>query len=340
MTVHSLILIGALLGGCLIAVEATAQASNPHTLSTLYNPGDDYMRIGFRGAMSLPYQVVDGHALVGLSALAWDQDESVLYAMSDTGVLFHLQPVLEAGLLIAVEPVAAHALKQSDGTRLRGEAADAEGLHARHHDNGKRGDTELVVSFERIPRIARFSTDGRPLGGLHIPGPVEHGYRGSNKGLESVTETASLGVVTGPEWPKPDIAAESTIVYSLEGHQWSFPRYPATNSALVAMEALPDDSLLVLERSFSTIWQPLIITLRRTEPLGESSTEIRIAHEVVVLNSFAGWQIDNFEGLSLHGPANLFLVSDDNASWPQKTLLLYLELLQQPAEPKEPPAQR
>ncbi|MGF1643118.1 MAG: hypothetical protein ACFCUJ_05700, partial [Thiotrichales bacterium] len=48
-------------------------------------------RVTVHGAITVPAAPVDGHPVVELSALAWDDDESVLYALSDRGVLFWLR---------------------------------------------------------------------------------------------------------------------------------------------------------------------------------------------------------------------------------------------------------
>ena len=98
------------------------------------------------------------------------------------------------------------------------------------------------------------------------------------------------------------------------------------------MEALTDGSLLTLERAFVTPLQPLIISLRRTEPLpppGTNQTLLKVAN-VAVFDSGRGWLLDNFEGLTRHRDQRFFMVSDDNCNTWQATLLVYFELKSSP----------
>ena len=314
----------------LLSAALGAQSAVQHTLSTHYVTGENFMSVGLRGALHLPYTTVNGLALVELSGLAWDEDEQLLYALSDHGRVFVFRPRLEDGHLIDVEIAGGFALLDEHGRPLQGSHADAEGLAALNHNNQRHGDTELLVSFERMPRVVKFDTVGRPSETFTLPYQLSTRYRGSNKGFESVTGTSEGAILTAPEWPLPDVSAESTWIYALDGRRWAFPRFPAPRSSVVAIESMPDGSLITLERSFVSIWQPLQIALRQTEPLPASGQSLSIARELAIFNSFDGWQIDNFEGLTRHGEDHLFVASDDNESWPQKTLLIYLELLDEP----------
>jgi hypothetical protein len=92
------------------------------------------------------------------------------------------------------------------------------------------------------------------------------------------------------------------------------------------MEALPDGSLLTLERAFVSLLRPFIITLRRTQ-LSAHSKEPLSVEDVAVFDTSQGWFLDNFEGLTRHRDQRFFMVSDDNQSALQSTLLVYFELL-------------
>ena len=315
----------------LSAVVPHAGEAVHHKLSERYAVGDDFMSVGLRGALHLPYTTLNELPMVELSGLAWDEDEQLLHALSDHGRVFSFRPVFEDGYLVNVELVRAFALLDDKGKPLQGVHADAEGLAAVKQNNGRLGDTELVVSFERRPRVIKFDMHGLQRERLPLPDILLTTYHNSNKGLESVTRLSQGDILTAPEWPLPEHSANSTWIYALDGRRWAFPRFPAPRSSLVAIESMPDGSLLTLERSFVSIWRPLQIALRQTTPLLPAGEPLAIAREFAVFNSFEGWQIDNFEGLTRHGPTHLFLVSDDNESWPQKTLLIYLELLDEAA---------
>jgi hypothetical protein len=126
---------------------------------------------------------------------------------------------------------------------------------------------------------------------------------------------------------------QQTRVYPLfelanGGQRWLYPRFDAPKAGLVAMEALEDGGLLTLERAYVSLWQPMYIVLRRTEPLPAPGSDVPLRSEVVAeFGTHKGWFIDNFEGLTRHRGQRFFMVSDNNRKALQRTLLLYFELL-------------
>ncbi len=278
------------------------------------------------GALSIPPQRVDGAELMGLSGLAWDEDEGLLYALSDRGTLFHLRPhFTQEGRLADVEVLSAHPLRGPGGDVLTGVRADAEGLAAIDARNGRRGDTRLLVAFERRPRILEVRPDGSWLATPALPAPLNRreAYAGANQSLEAVASHPVLGILTAPEQPLRGADAGQLAVYALDGRVWHAPRAPHPNSALTEMEVLPDGSLLLLERAFELLPPRVVIWLRQ----GRLGDEGALALETrAVLDSSEGWHLDNFEGLARHRARRFFLVSDDNGSPLQNTLLIYLEV--------------
>jgi len=94
--------------------------------------------------------------------------------------------------------------------------------------------------------------------------------------------------------------------------------------ALMHLAALPDGSLIVLERRFR--WSEGVkMRLRLIRAAGAFDGE-------VLLEADSGYEIDNMEGLAVHqgarGETVLTLISDDNFnSLLQRTLLLQFTLL-------------
>lgn len=294
---------------------------------------DNFMHIRLRGTLFLPHQVINGLETASLSGLAWDEDEQILYAISDTGNLFHLRPVIKEHILQDVEVLNAYALTDSQGKKLAKAASDSEGLSLLNGNNGVKGDSELIISFERTPKITRVRPDGVRLEEYELPEPLQNVklYVNNNKMLESVTLHSEFGILTAPELPLKTYPQDKITVFSLEGKSWQFPRHTAINSSVVAMEALEDGSLLVMERAFVSPLLPLIISLRQVwlkycvgcEEAGENPVR-----EIAIFDSSQGWHVDNFEGLSLHHDSFFFMVSDDNnRQFFQKTLLSYFEIM-------------
>jgi hypothetical protein len=344
LRVGGLALVGAVMGlwggiGVAIAADGGPLAGDagrwavPFPLSETVAEGDRFQGIRLLAGLRLPRVRIDGLPLTELSGLAWDRDEGMLYLLSDHGNLFHARLVLEAGRLVDLRPVAAYPLRDRSGHPLRGKLADAEGLEIEAGNNGRTGDARLLVSFERRPRILRFDPRGRWAGALELPRPLasRSNYRSENKALEALAMHPKWGVLTAAEWPLRDAAStRAYTLYNLHGRRWSLARSKAPKSALVAVEALPDGGLLTLERSFVSVWKPLIGILRRTQPLpgGMDGTAAQLkSREVAVLDSTKGWWIDNFEGLTRLSGSRFLMVSDDNDRALQHTLLMYFELL-------------
>jgi len=299
-----------------------------------YHDGDTYMNVRLRGSLTLASQKIEGIRLSELSGLGWDADEGLLYAISDRGRLFHLVPTIVDNILMDVKVLHAYSLKNAQGKRLK---SDSEGLTLLNERNGIRGDSELLISFERRPRLMVFSPEGVLRGEKTLPKILRNieNYAGSNKSLESVTIHPKWGILTAPEWPLKENALlqgqRQHTLYSLDGCQWSFPVYSAPNSAIVALEPLEDGSILVLERAFVAIYKPLVISLRQLwlndcQPEGDTVMVNKI-RTVAVFSNAEGWRVDNFEGLSRHHDDYFFMVSDNNDNSLQRTLLNYFEIL-------------
>jgi len=309
--------------------------ATPISLADHVGPGEIYGSIRLLGALRLARAEFDGVRLCGLSGLAWDENAGLLYAISDIGGLFHLKPAFDdRGHLAGARVVAAYPLRDAAGKPLRSPYNDAEGLALRGRDNPASGEPELVVSFEIRPRVVRYTPTGQWLGEEPLPALLREvrNYRHGNQALEAVTLHPRWGVLVGPEKPLRRDPDDQIRLSTSDGRYWYYPLSPAPGAALVAMEALPDGSLLTLERAFVAPLRPLIISLRRTElpAPGRAPTPLRVA-DVAIFDSTQGWLLDNFEGLSRHQNSRFFIISDDNCSRWQTTLLVYFELLPTPA---------
>ncbi|MFO1420229.1 MAG: esterase-like activity of phytase family protein [Candidatus Competibacteraceae bacterium] len=321
------------LGLHVCACATTEFRAEPISLADSIGPGDTYAGIRLLGALRLSNTPIDGLRLCGLSGLAWDEDAGLLYALSDEGALFHLRPKFDSpGYLIGVRLVAAYPLRDEIDKPLQPSFSDSEGLAIRNGDNGIPGDTELLVSFEGKPRVVRYSSDGRWRGEETLPPLLRdvRNYHDPNQMLESVTIDPRWGVLVGSETPLRGDPPGQIRIFAGNGHFWIYPLGPAPGSALVAMEALPDGSLLALERAFVAPLRPLVISLRRTElPATQTTAPLSVA-DVAVLDSGQGWLLDNFEGLTRFRDRRFFMVSDDNCNSWQSTLLVQFELLPVP----------
>lgn len=287
------------------------------------------MGIRLLGSVALAKTSVDGLALGGLSGLAWDEDESRLYALSDSGALFHFRPRFEDGHLAGVDALAAFPLRDHEGRALEGRRADAEGLVVQRASNGRRGDSVLAVSFERHPRILRFEPDGRFVDSLPLPAELRHAsrYADPNKALETLIWLPETGFVTGPERPLAGAEGGIIEIFAMDGRRWRYPLAATPNASLVDMEALADGSLLALERGHGLMFLPLVITIRHTLIDTAAPGALLPVTTLAILDTSQGWSVDNFEGLTRHRGKSFFMVSDDNFSELQMTLLVYFSVV-------------
>jgi hypothetical protein len=314
-----------------LAVAAGAEVlevSQSYRLSPYVAPGDNFMGIRLLGSVQLVPGSMHGLVLGGLSGLAWDEDESRLYALSDRGGLFHLRPHFEDGYLVRVELLAAFALRDHQNRPLTGRRADAEGMVVRHGDNGISGDSRLAVAFERYPRIVLYKPDGGYLSTLPLPADLRDisRYADPNKALEALTWLPETGFLTAPERPLAGAEDGTVSLFALDGRSWRYPLLATPNASLVDMQALPDASLLTLERGHGLMFLPMVISLRHIRISAGNVGERLAVTTLAILDSSQGWSVDNFEGLTRHHGLKFFMISDDNFNALQKTLLVYFEL--------------
>ena len=314
-----------MLTACLPAGAADGQSiGEAIRLSDRVTMAEAYQGVRLRGGLRL--RAVPG--LTELSALAWDEDESLLYALSDNGRLLHLQPVLQDGQLVDVLLQQVLVLRGPQGKPLAGHHRDSEGLALENSNNGVAGDSLLLISFERHNRIDRYTADGNWLERLKLPPLLRQSgfYRSFNEGLETVTLHPRYGVLTAPERSRDD---RPIPIIGLQGKTWLYQPFEE-NGALVALETLPDGDIIVLERAFTSPITPWVITLSRVRLTTANEGEVLDAQRLVRFDSSEGWRTLNFEGLAAHRDGRLFMVSDDGGRLWQSTQILYLEILSAP----------
>lgn len=189
----------------------------------------------------------DGVPVNELSGLAWDADEKLLYAVSDGGVLHHFRLQLEGDRIAAIEHVFSAPLAAPAAGKT---VTNAEGLAAVNGDDGKPGNSELLVAFEDGPAIARFTAQGQWIADVALPGPLAEAgnYAKKNSRLESVVFDKTHGVLTAPERPLRGEPETLHKIYAGAGATWAFEA-AQPDGRLKAIETMADGGLLVLERT-------------------------------------------------------------------------------------------
>ena len=304
----------------------TSAHSNSYRISLAPDgfSGNKYMKTTLLGSIALNSNKVNGLPMVELSDIAWDSASKTLYGISDNGYLYTIKIKFSNNKLLNANVINAVKLKGADKKYLRGANGDSEGLDIIRKNNR----VELVISFEGNSRIDRYNTRGEYIGKVSLPKKIanKRNYSHGNKALESVAVHPKYGVITAAELPLKSNNTNTQTVYSQHGKEWHFPRYKAAKSSITALEILGNGDILVLERAFSGIFQPLVISLRQLQINQCDRNNNCPIKDIAVFSSANGWNMDNFEGLTqLYGNRYL-MVSDDNKSPLQQTLMVMFEI--------------
>ncbi len=288
-----------------------------------------FMQLKFNGSIVFKSSRFNSIPIKELSGIAWDKDDQVLYAVSDEGYLYQLKVTFKNNQLHDLKVVFATNLIDSNGIPLKGKYRDSEGLSTLYTNNGKQGDTQLLISFENKPRIVKFSTKGRMISSIKLPKKInkKSKFLHKNKALESVAYHPEFGVVTAAEYPIKYRPKSIQTLFSSNGKEWNFERSKAPNSGITGLEILENGDVLILERSYKNPFIPVVINLRRLQLDKCDKNQLCTAETVARFNASEGWSIDNFEGLAHYKDNQYFMISDDNNSLFQKTILVLFEVI-------------
>ena len=224
---------------------------------------------------------------------------------------------------------------------------NGEGLPARDWDvESLAGDgRSLWIGLERLNAIVQFDygAEGVLARGRPIPVPPEIKDLRYNRGLEAlvfVPEGQPLGGTLIALSERSLTKSGDHKAFLIGGPSPGAFAVKRTNGFDISDAALaPSGDLLVLERFF-TMSKGLAVRIRRLR-LGEIKPGA-LADGPILFKADMAFQIDNFEALAVHrtpsGETRLTLISDDNFSRLQRTLLLQFALAPGQPLPPDPPA--
>ena len=267
----------------------------------------------------------------GFSSLTVADDLGSLISASDDGQWFRADLSYDAdGRLIALSNGIIHPIVGLDGAPLQEKhQRDAESL-AREADGG------LLLSFERNHRVWRYSAD--PLADasapstLPTPKPLTTTF--GNGGIETLVTLRDGRILAITEAQVLAGSDNQTAAYLWDetktkgAKTWKRLRFQREGSFKPTGAArLPGGDILVLERSFA----PLIgvaMRLRRIAAADIEPGQTLEGEELAVIRP--PLTIDNMEGIDVktgpNGETLVYLLSDNNFSVLQRTLLLLFEL--------------
>ncbi len=271
----------------------------------------------------LSFERIQGSKFAELSDVTYDAKTQTLYLVSDKGLLFAFNAHFSKKIDMLI-PLRATKLKNKKGKRLKKWKRDSEGMTL----DGK---GKLLISFEGKAKIGWFHKNSSKYGTLIrkyvLPKELRKtaNYRSKNKSLEALAWHPKYGVLTATEWPLKKYDKKQQTIYALSGKKWHFKAEPEGKSGLVAMEVMDDGNVLVMERSYTGLLNPFVVTLKKVYlnrcKKGWCETKV-----IAKMSNHKGWELDNFEGLARVGKNRYVMVSDDNENFFQRTLLIYFEV--------------
>ena len=251
-----------------------------------------------------------------ISDISYDKKEQKLYMVGDKGYFYTFSAKFSNKI---------DTLKYLNANKLQEKKTkssyDSEGLT---HDN--RG--QLYVSFEGNPRVATIGKAGYIGKNIKLTKHLKSSknYRSSNKMLEALAWHPKYGLLTAAEFPTRNKKIKEQSIYSLKGKVWNFKAEPYKNSAVTAIEVMDDGNLLILERAYAGLSKPFVITLKKLY-LNKCNKHHQCKTEILAsMNSYAGWGVNNYEGLAKVGKNRYLMVSDNNNKPILRTVLVYFEV--------------
>jgi hypothetical protein len=279
----------------------------------------------FRGGLEL---TSPNREFGGISAIRLAADGNSFVAVTDKGRWLRGRILYRAASPVALADVEMAPVLGPDGRPITARGwYDTEAIA---EDGGT-----LYLALERVHRILRFDygKDGLRARGQPIAMPAAVRTLPSNKGLEglvAVPKGMPLGGSLIALSEQGLDGAGNLLGFVIGGPRpGSFTVKRSGDFDVSDAALLPPGDLLVLERRFSFL-AGVAIRIRRI-PLASVRPGV-LVDGPILLEADMGYQIDNMEGLAVHrdaaGETILTLISDDNFSRLQRTVLLQFTLIE------------
>ena len=293
-----------------------------------FQPGETgRVRFGpleFRGGLELKSSY---KAFGGLSALRLFADGANFISLSDKGRWLKGRIAYANGRPVGIEDAEMAPILGPDGRPLAARGwYDTESIAI---DGGT-----LYVGIERVNRIVRldYGRSGLLAHGQPIAIPAGISSLPNNRGLECLEFVPRSMPAGGTLVAISERGLDSAgnlrgfLIGGRTPGEFSVARHDDFDVSDCAV--LPDHELLLLERRFT--WTTGVAMRLRRIPL-QTLAPGAVVDGKQIVTADMGYQIDNMEGLSVHRSSNgeilLTMVSDDNFSLLQRTILLQFALI-------------
>ena len=262
------------------------------------------------------YPVKDGIPFSEISDLTYDKKNHKLYMIGDKGYFYTFGVEFKEKIDNLYYLNAYHI-----DEKKRAKMYDTEGLT--HDDRGN-----LYISFEGTPRISSISKKGYLKKNYRLTKELKKrkNYKSRNKIFEAVAWHKRYGLLTVAEYPLHNNKNHQQTLYSLKGRRWHFQAEKYKNSAVTAIEVMDKNHILILERAFTGVFEPMYITLKK---LYLNKCDKKHQCKTEVLTTFTGQtgiNISNYEGLAKVGKNRYIMISDNNNRAILSTKLIYFKV--------------
>jgi len=258
----------------------------------------------------------------GWSGLSIGVDGKLYAMISDRGFWFDATVEHDAqGGIVQLTDARLGYLLNLSGYRQPGIRGDAEGL-SRTPEGG------FLVSYERRHRIWYYPPAEPPFSILPkaVPMPAEAAKMPENGGIEALVRLPGGRILALSE----ELVTEdgANVGWLGDGRSWSQISYVAgPDFKPTGAARMPDGDILILERRFSPMTVPGTRIVRVPGSAIQPGARLR-GEELALIQP--PLTFDNFEGITVrvgpNGEVLIYLISDDNYFFLQRTLLLVFEL--------------
>ncbi len=309
-----------MIGAAVVAADARAAevtvVATQVTLEFADSPRTTVGALEFRGGLRLSST---NAAFGGLSGLRVSADGARVLAISDRAGWVRAELRYDArGMLTGFAGVDMTPMLDADGRALVPPRSDAEALVLTA--------AAAYVAFERQPRVLRYDADANgPVAGARgrpeaVPAKIVRVPM--NEGLETMTALADGRLLVISEGDFDGGAVRAWILARGARPAEALHYVPAAGFNPTDAATLANGDVLVLERRFTVFDRASRIVRLRAADIRDGAR--LVGEELARL--LPPMQVDNFEGIDAitdpNGGTRIFLVSDDNFSAFQRTLLL------------------
>jgi hypothetical protein len=283
-------------------------------------------KLEFRGGLQLTSPT---KSFGGLSSLIMERDGSHFLSATDNGRWLRGRITYSGAAPSGIADAEMAPMLGPDGKRLAARGWWVTESLAKD-DAGN-----FYVGIERVHRVVKFDfgKDGFRARGIPIAVPPEFKSMPLNQSLEALAVAPQSHPLAGAliVISESDLDAAGNIKSWLLGgpSPGTFTVKRSDDFDVTDCALLPDGDLLILERRFSWL-RGAAVRIRRIAAAAVRPGAIVDGEQLLYAD--AKQQVDNFEGLGIHrtakGETVLTLISDDNFSPLQRTLLMQFTLPQ------------